>query len=312
MFDYDERAYRIITMLAHDQGVCLKVPETLFKYTSAESTIKILESTKLRWSSPCQFNDLNELQRMPTFDPTVEEGWNDFLEKIIEIALDKSITDLNQYSPQTQLNIQLLRQLNKSKEGFRKLLKELPAPSQEVMDIALRSCTDLFNDGSLRVFCLTEDDKNDVMWTHYGSNHTGCVLGFKHIPELSTAFKEAERVTYTKDDPVIGSSIDFLLYGNIPELNKRTTKAIYYTKGKNWDYEKEWRTMIRRPSIDGALYSDLPFLNDELESLTFGARIEKEDELKISALIQGKYPKCKLYKVVINKGKLSIIQVKLG
>lgn len=44
----------------------------------------------------------------------------------------------------------------------------------------LREHTEEYNNGDLRIICLSEDDNNDLMWAHYGDNHTGCMFEFTH------------------------------------------------------------------------------------------------------------------------------------
>ncbi|MCK9812839.1 DUF2971 domain-containing protein [Pseudomonas sp. MAFF 302046] len=103
------------------------------------------------------------------------------------------------------------------------------------------------------------------MWAHYGDSYKGCMLGFQHIDELSTPFAEAEKVRYADEAPVIGSAVDFYLYGASPKQNKETRLAIYYTKAKDWECEKEWRVIYKVNPIKGALYTDFKFHPAEFE-----------------------------------------------
>ncbi|MEM5529339.1 hypothetical protein WN093_10965 [Gammaproteobacteria bacterium AS21] len=60
----------------------------LYKYMSSETAELVLESQRLRWSCPSTFNDLSELQRMPLFSPTINEGKHEYLNNIIDIAFE--------------------------------------------------------------------------------------------------------------------------------------------------------------------------------------------------------------------------------
>ena len=56
----------------------MDVPEPLFKYTTFDTAILILRTGRLRWSSPLLFNDLSEFQRIPRFEPSLDEGLSKF------------------------------------------------------------------------------------------------------------------------------------------------------------------------------------------------------------------------------------------
>lgn len=66
----------------------MSLPKILYKYTTPSTALKVLENSKLRWSSPLLFNDLAELKRMPRFHPTVEKSLKDFPEAIARLVYD--------------------------------------------------------------------------------------------------------------------------------------------------------------------------------------------------------------------------------
>jgi hypothetical protein len=148
----------------------MKVPDILYKYMTADTAKIVLETKKLRWQSPDQFNDIHELQRMPVLSPC-------------------------------------------SKKDNRNL------------EDGLRQLTESYNDGSLRFFCLTENENDELMWAHYGESHKGCIFGFKHIEKLSTPFLAAEKVTYSANTPVVGSIDDVRLCRNTQQISKNTRLA---------------------------------------------------------------------------------------
>ncbi|MGE8047136.1 DUF2971 domain-containing protein [Pseudomonas monteilii] len=283
----------------------MKVPGFLYKYTTADTTKIVLESGRLRWQSPCQFNDAGELQRMPILSPGFEEARPIYLKELVDKAYSNSSVNLSIYSQWTQEIIGLLQKLKLqgvSPESALRKIESVAPKSAESLESNFRRSTELNNDGSLRCFCLTESDYNALMWAHYGDSYKGCMLGFRHIDELSTPFGAAEKVLYTDEAPIIGSAVDFYLYGPSSKQNKDTRLAIYYTKAKIWEYEKEWRVIHKVSPIDGALFTDFKFYPQELESITFGLKISQEARNDILDLISSRYAHCKLYQLRMTGG----------
>ncbi|VVQ18865.1 hypothetical protein PS925_04504 [Pseudomonas fluorescens] len=278
----------------------MKVPEILYKYTTASTTQIVLETGRLRWQSPCQFNDVSELQRMPILSPGFDESRPIYAQKLIEIAYSGKKINLSIYSQWTQDIIGLLQQLKKQGTPHAAILKTLQSvvpKSTESLESLFRKSTELNNDGTLRCFCLTENEFNTLMWAHYGDSFKGCMLGFQHIDELSTPFGAAERVRYTNETPIIGSAVDFYLFGPSAKQNKETRLAIYHTKTKDWEYEKEWRAIYKVKSAEDTLYTDFKFYPNELKSITFGLKISPENKAEILKLISSRYAHCELYQL---------------
>lgn len=280
------------------------VPDTLYKYTTSETASIVLETGKLRWQSPCQFNDVHELQRMPVLSPSFEEGRSIYAQSLVDIIYISKVNDFLKYSQWSQ---DLLSQIAKLKnnnvsaqEALEKIQPSIPK-SEKALGEILRISTENNNDGSLRCFCLTESKNNGLMWGHYGESYAGCVFGFRHIEKLSTPFHAAEKVEYYPEAPVIGSALDFLLYGPTKELNKATRLSIYYSKSLDWSYEKEWRVIVKRPH-DQKKYSDFKFYPEELESITIGPRMDASRKANILNLINSRYSNCEIYQIVNNDG----------
>ena len=290
----------------------MKVPDILYKYTTASTTKIVLETGRLRWQSPCQFNDVSELQRMPILSPNFDDARPIYIKKLIEIAYSKSVVDLSIYSEWTQVILSFLIQRKKLGTPSETALKhlEIIAPqSTFTLESLFRKSTELNNDGNLRCFCLTENELNTLMWAHYADSYKGCMLGFQHIDELSTPFAAAEKVRYIDHPPIIGSAVDFYLYGPSPEQNKETRLAIYHTKRKDWKYEKEWRVIHKVPHADGELHTDFKFYPQELKSITFGLKIAQDDKDKILKLVATQYVHCELYELEMKDGIVRRVKI---
>jgi hypothetical protein len=79
-----------------------------------------------------------------------------------------------------------------------------------------------------RVYCLTPDPLNPLMWSHYADGHKGIVLEFNATaPQMLYAF----RVHYRKEYPPI----------RMYEEGLGTDLVPFYTKSEVWEYESEYR-----------------------------------------------------------------------
>lgn len=284
----------------------MKVPETLYKYTTASTAKIVLESGCLRWSNTSQFNDLHEFQIMPVFSPNLEQDWEPYLLTIVDMAYNNYSPEVKALSLETQVLLSLLKQLKSTVQSKQELFNiiHMKCPSgNNAMEEHLRSYIKSIKTEYARVLCLTSSPTNHVMWAHYASNHTGCVLGFRSEESSGKCFLEAEPVKYTEGSPVIGTGKDFLLYGESPELRQKTVEAIFYTKQKSWAYENEWRVITWRNNETNKSFGDYIFYREELESITFGPRLSNADKVSISNVLQDKYYSTKIFAIVNRNGK---------
>ncbi|OZY86048.1 hypothetical protein CBP51_03180 [Cellvibrio mixtus] len=82
------------------------------------------------------------------------------------------------------------------------------------------------NDRCFRIYCLTPDATNPLMWSHYGEKHKGICLEFD---SMNTVIGAAKRVCYNASLPTI-------------KFYERTTDPIFHLLHKSdvWGYEKEY------------------------------------------------------------------------
>jgi hypothetical protein len=288
-------------------------PEFLYKYTTASTAEMILRTSRLRWSSPSIFNDFAEFQRMPLFNPPTEEALPIFLKKIIDISFSGNFENTAQFSDLTKLLLSLVSVISKTGMSRNDVFEELnanPPYDQEHISKVLREHTQQEKYiSTARICCLTNSYNNDVMWAHYAQNHTGCVLGFRHIEELDTPFRVAKPVIYSHGSPEVYDGVDFLLYGNTKELQKKIFEGICYSKDKKWSYEEEWRVVTWRKNEEHDQYSDFLFNPEELESITFGLNIKESDENSLKELVGNKFDNCEMYKMFNEYGELKRIKI---
>ncbi len=277
-----------------------------YKYTTFETAKIILNSGKLRCSSPLIFNDISEFKKMPIFKPSLEEAKSEFISLLVNHVFEINKLDVSKLAQTSLIIINLVSMLKSrgdSKEKIIALMSNTLIENMKIEDYM----NDLFNNNKLataRVLCTTKDCLNDAMWAHYASNHSGCVLEFKHLPEYDTPWSQAKEIKYINGERIVGSGLDFLLYGDTPELRKKTVDLICYTKNENWLYEKEWRLVTWRAE-EKQDYGDYKFYPQELVSITFGANISKDKQMNMTKIVQDKYPHCAQYKILIDNGELN-------
>lgn len=282
-------------------------PAIFYKYTSANTAAIVLESARLRWSSPLLFNDVAEFQRMPRFEPTIANAQTLYAELIASVVFDGVAIDEKRMRAPIKALLNCVKQLaanGQSKASLITFLRMGQSNADLRVEERLRQHFEEIDLNRARVLCVTTSYKNHAMWGNYAESHTGCVLGFRHIEALSTPLLEARQVSYSEDQPVVGSGLDFLLYGDSHELRKKTIHAVCYTKNISWSYEQEWRCLTWRSDEINRQHGDYLFYPKELESVTLGARSSEATEKIIRDFLVKKYPNATLFRMQVANGDL--------
>lgn len=284
-------------------------PTVFYKYMTSQTAEVVLRNSRLRWSSPTVFNDLAEFQRMPRFEPTISEASRFFPQTLINAASGKQQLDTSRLTPIVKSALDRIEFALRSSRTEAELLAAIGSSFEQpdadaIVEQGLRNHFASLDLKAARVLCLTSTSNNEVMWGTYAENHCGCALGFT-AGLVDSPFLEAKPVIYSEERPVAGSGLDFLLYGDSPELRKRTTEAVFYTKKSIWAYEQEWRLLTWRPEEAHVMAGDYIFYPEELESITFGVRVESKVIESISAIVKMMYPATTIFRMSHHQGELS-------
>lgn len=139
-----------------------------------------------------------------------------------------------------------------------------------------------------KVLSFSKTCFSPVMWSHYGDNRKGVCLGFykgnPYCQDNQSAFKEAEKVTYSNKD--LGFSVDV----------KMAVKGNLLHKQKEWEYEQEWRIIedpIPENEIDDKMKQKFPYEEEDLACIIFG---EKTESI-IKELLCSRFPSIRFYEV---------------
>ncbi len=207
-------------------------PSAFYKYLSPQAAEAVLNSGRLRWSSPLEFDDPAEFRRLPRFDPSLEQVGRDAAGILFEVAIQTRIVDEARLCPKARKLILAIRLLVASGRGRESILQGLGTVGEGADDCferELRRFVEAMVEDA-RVLCVTVDPDNDVLWEQYAEDRRGAMLEFRHLPEYSTPLLAAKPVTYASDLPIVGSGVDLLLFGDTGELRERCLESIVYTK----------------------------------------------------------------------------------
>lgn len=132
-----------------------------------------------------------------------------------------------------------------------------------------------------RVFCVTEDNDNLLMWAHYAKDHTGAVFQLATLAEDDNILSAARKVKYEKK-PIaffsIGELVKWTLFNVVPDFSRIMYTSHAHQKSEHWSYEKEWR-VVDMCSYDNKneFYVDHKFVPKQLQNIFFGYKTDPTD-----------------------------------
>ena len=277
--------------------------ERFFKYTSASTALKILESSAVRYSSPLLFNDPFDVQSGLHFEFEIES----LPEKIFQ-RIEQLVASDREPEPQ-EGNILgeaiTIMWENKSTHGFpREEIRELIRPQLDgLKDQIIRLQSEYQNEWwndflpRLYIFSVAEENDNLLMWSHYGDYHRGVVFSFRVLPQQDNPLCVARPVVYRNTPPSFFTEQQWL--DDILGVRKLEHIELYfqyaYVKSAVWAYEREWRVWDLRPQPSPLHYYDYPLWDKEVEAVYFGCNIASESKVDIMSLLSMKYPEAKLF-----------------
>lgn len=284
----------------------MQSPPVLYKYTTSSTALIVLETGRLRWSSPRLFNDPAEFQRLPRFEPSLKDGLVALPKAIVGAAAGEPGVDVDRLHGLSRQMYDLVRfalSRGMSAEDFLKEMEDQPEdPDTDYAELLRNFFGDNFVTQA-RVMCLTANHSNPAMWANYAEQHAGCLLGFRHLQEHDTPFTEVRAVEYCQEPPVVCSGLAFFLYGGTKQIREATIDAVCFAKRIEWQYEQEWRVVTWRSNEGSSLFGDYPFVPGELESVTLGLRASEATKRLLRELVAN-YPSCDLYQIEQEHGEL--------
>jgi hypothetical protein len=276
------------------------LPERLFKYTTASTATRVLESSQLRYSSPQLFNDIFDAQAGLHFDFDPTSLPEKFMNRFEELVLSPTKPDLpdNMMAQAILIAWQGKAERGFPRENFRsKLGPILQAIPSEALKFQVES-RNLFKQELLhwRILCLSEIPDSLQMWSQYADCHTGAVLSFRVMPEEDNILCAARPVEYRASPPALFSEREWLDHSlGLKDLDYEALLRNYpYVKSLAYAHEREWRVCDSLPAPNPVLFADYPFRKNELETIYLGYRMTPENVNAISSLARERFPEARL------------------
>jgi hypothetical protein len=130
-----------------------------------------------------------------------------------------------------------------------------------------------------RIYCLTTEPTNLLMWSHYADNHTGICLEYRC---QNVVFGEALKVSYFKEYPSF----------SLVDKNNDAALQLLLSKSKVWEYENEYR-LIAQEEVAAAsretlltLGSRLQLGSGMLKSIILGCLMQEAEKKAIVELVK--------------------------
>lgn len=288
---------------------------SIYKYVVAER-VDILKNGRIRFSQSSALNDPIEMR--PFFEVVAEDSflrgefektqaalWEDALRltydnrppKYASLSFEEFKQMAERLAPNSE---QMLRQ---SIDDTLELAK-----SDDLMALTRKQIFKEF-DESIGVLSLTEKPDNLLMWAHYAQQHQGFVIEFDETNpyfdqkrRIDDEFNHLRKVHYSVDRPQRASLMDV------------SDEDMFLIKGKDWEYEQEWRMLrplkdsdvkIPTPTGDVHLFSLPP---ECVKGIVLGARMSDKDTSEIVNLINNdpRYNHVNIYQASVDERRFQL------
>ena len=272
-----------------------------FKYATPGATVAILESGKVRYSSPLTFNDPFDVQCGLHFDFDIRTLHDKVIDKLEVLASSSTEPPVDPEDIWGKVVLEARRYF--PKHGFPKTRwRELTSRSFQDLESTIRQTQEDYRRHwsekllpGLRVFCVSEERDNLLMWAHYAQAHRGAVLEFWSLPEEDNPLSVAEPIEYLDHPPPFFTEAEWI--DDFMGIKKLNSSALYrkyaYAKSRYWEYEKEWRVWY--PFSTTGKYDYTPINPKELRAVYLGCQAEPDFKSKVLEQVKIKFREARVY-----------------
>lgn len=199
----------------------------LYKYLPAER-IDILENLRIRFTQPNAMNDPFEAR--PDFYITKEGKARELADVIRQVPTTKrgdGQTAMQAKEERQAYADRVERDLDLAEELLER--HDIRISPDKIMK---KVYDEVYN--RVGILSLSETPDNLLMWAHYAEGHRGFVIMLDGLHDFFKdnrpvfGFEKPERVEYSSDRPRM-------------QINDPNMPAIFFIKGRPWEYEREWR-----------------------------------------------------------------------
>lgn len=276
---------------------------SFFKYASPDTVLAILRNRTVRYSSPLAFNDPFDIQVGLHFEFDLGTLHEKVVGRLGELAKSPEQPSIDASDPWGQLVIAVRkyypthgfpgeRWRAETSELFNWLVGQIKTTQSQVQE----HWRNTLLPGS-RVFSVSEERDNLLMWAHYTRDHTGAVFEFLSLPEEDNPLSVAEPVVYADHPPPFFTEVEWL--DDILSIRKfditALTRRYVYSKSIHWSYEREWRVWYPRIPPPDVLYDDMPLRQSEVAALYLGCQAKPSFVQGAIALAKEAFPYARLF-----------------
>lgn len=271
-----------------------------YKYLTPETTLAVLESGNLRYSSPLRFNDPFDVQSALHWEFDFDSLANKLTNRIE--ALAQGSEPLSDSADPSAKLVRLAREHFPTK-GFERrfwlplihdMVRHLQQGMQATREEYLRKWKGEILP-AMRVFCVSEERDNLLMWAHYARDHTGAVMELWSLPEEDNPLSVASQVEYADSPIPFFTESEWI--DDFTGQRRLDTTRLYrryaYVKGMCWAYEREWR--VWDPSGTGELFDDRGIRPNEFQAIYFGCRADPDFIQQAQQLLASRFPHVRCY-----------------
>lgn len=286
---------------------------SFYKYASPETTLAILTHKTVRYSSPARFNDPFEFQSGLHFNFDIENLQQKVLDRISEYARATKPPEVDAEDSWGRL-VLLCRDMHQKdglqtdrwKERLQPAFARLVHEIRDTQTKVLRHWENLLP--GIRVFCVSEERDNLLMWAHYAKDHTGAVFEFLSLPEYDNNLSVARPIEYVSQPPPFFTEEEWLAdLLAVKKIDfKHLSRRYAYFKSEHWSYEREWRVwypLIPAPEGD---YTDTALSDIEVPALYIGCRAEPIFVDEAVRLARASFPSIKVYRATRRRESFSL------
>ena len=288
--------------------------EFFFKYVTADTAEKILESGKLLWRAPHLFNDPFDHQVTYRFPFSGDEAAEKLYEAQVKFIFENDEPVMVQQKTLGLLSLVLRKRQLKGaakEDALQSLLigaNETAGRLEQFQNDFNSTLVNLLSHS--RVLCVSETNENVVMWSHYSEEHRGAVIKLNCVDALDDNLLIARQVSYTDTFPDF-ISVDDWVAGHLGLTTidyQRMAFDLAYIKHKDWSYEREWRVHIpllpTEPVGDGtSLYLKHP---ETFGALYLGCRMPMDKQLRLIEIASRRYPLMEIYRSLQSKSSFTL------
>lgn len=277
-----------------------------------ETALAVLQSRTVRYSSPLSFNDPFDIQAGLHFEFDINSLHDKVLDRIEALASGAKEPSVDTENVWGKIVLSAREHFGthgfpraRWKEMTKNLFGELTQLIQETQREFQRHWESMLP--RIRVFSVTEEKDNLLMWAHYAVDHTGATFEFWSLPDEDNTLSVARRVEYVETPPPFFTETQWVNF--LTGLGEVEGDALFrryaYIKSHHWSYEREWRVWY--PYSNSSEKFDVVNIRpSEFKAIYLGCRMHPSQKEKILHLVKANFPDAQVFQAYKNEGTYSL------